>query len=446
MGNWREKAKQMFWEAPVLSSNEKEWIYYFIKKQIRKHSSGGSLQEIEMNEYIKQVLALQLPSKEFEPLDNKNFERCPDDLKLIAYYLPQFYPTPYNDKWWGKGATEWRNVSKSVPQYLGHYQPRLPWELGFYDLRLIENIKRQIELACWSGIYGFCYYYYWFDGERLLDVPLDLFVQSQIQFPFCMCWVNENWTRQWFGTSDAPLIKITNTEDNYKNFIHSIKKYIMDDRYITVNGAKVLSIYKPKSIPNLEQVLEYWRNYIKQEIGCELYLIAVLNDSYEAFRTENFIGKGFDAINEFFLGPQRKYLKDIQEKKRFVCKEFLGNVYDYDDFVREKKYFSDKMNKTYRAVAPMWDNTARKMNKGFILDGSTPELYQNWMEDVGLETNQRVKEGELDDNLIFINAWNEWAEGAYLEPDLRFGYAYLNATKNAVLNVRNKGRNARNIK
>lgn len=443
MGNLLEKMKSAFWNAPFLGSEEKERIYYFVKKRVKKHSEGGILGEAEAADYIEQILSIQMPSDKFEELNETTFKRREGDIKPIAYYLPQFYPTPYNDKWWGKGATEWRNVSKSVPQYVGHYQPRLPGELGFYDLRLIDNIKRQAELAQMSGIYGFCYYYYWFDGKRLLDVPLDLFVQSDIQFPFCLCWANEDWTRQWFGTSNAPLIKITNTEENYKTFIHSVKKYIEDNRYITVNNKKVLSIYKPKNIPHLEQVLEYWREYIRRETGYELYLIAVLNDTYESFRDIDFVNKGFDAINEFFLSPHRKYLKDIQEQKQFVCKEFLGNVYDYRAFVQEKKYFADKMMKTYRAVAPMWDNTARKMNKGFILDGSTPQLYQTWLQDVGRETNQRVKDGELDDNLIFINAWNEWAEGAYLEPDLRFGYAYLNATKDAVLTVRSKEYNAR---
>lgn len=438
MGIYFEKLRKLFWEFPLLGSAEKEWIYYFLKKRFRKHSKRELLVDAELKEYVDSILAIQTNSNEFEELNKTEYVRRDEDIKLWAYYLPQFYPTPYNDKWWGKGATEWRNVSKSMPQYIGHYQPRLPGELGFYDLRLLDNIKRQVELAKVSGIYGFCYYYYWFDGKRLLDLPVDLFFENDIQFPFFFCWVNENWTRQWFGTSDVPLIKLSETEENYKSFIHSIKQYIQDGRYFCVKGKKVLSVYKPQRIPNPKAVLKYWRDYIQQETGYDLYLIAVLNDSYDSCNVEELTEWGFDAINEFFLGPQRKYLRDIQETKKFVCNEFLGNVYDYAEFVKRKGYFSETLPHTYRAVAPMWDNTARKINKGFILDGATPALYKTWLIDVGKETNIRAQHGDLDDNLVFINAWNEWGEGAYLEPDMKFGYAYLNATKQAVLNVRSE--------
>ena len=438
MKSGKDWIKKLFWEFPLLDSQDKEKLYYFIKKRIRKHSVGGHVGEDLSTKYISDILSVQLPSNDFRELSEEEYAYQKGDIKLLTYYLPQFYPTPYNDAWWGRGATEWRNVSKSVPQYVGHYQPRLPGELGFYDLRLIDNIKRQVELAKLSGVFGFCYYYYWFNGTRLLDVPVDRFFESKIDFPFCFCWVNENWTRQWFGTSDVPLIKLDETEETYCEFIHGIAKYLTDDRYLSINGAKVLSVYKPKSIPHMERVLEYWRKYIKEKCGCDLYLIAVMNDTYDEFRKIDFVNKGFNAVSEFFLGPQRKYLTDIQEKKSFVCKEFLGNIYDYREFVENKKYFSDSLIKGYRAIAPTWDNTARKINKGFILDGSTPELYQTWLEDIGRETKKRVRTGELDDSLIFINAWNEWAEGAYLEPDMKFGYAYLNATKQAVLKVRNE--------
>lgn len=433
-----EFCKQLFWRAPFLTSSQKSNVYTIMRRLLRKHSRKTAFGDESLEEYIKNILDIQKSSFLFESLDKTNYIRDKDDIKLIAYYLPQFYPTPYNDEWWGKGATEWRNVSKAMPQYVGQYQPKLPGELGYYDLRILDNIKRQVELAQNAGVWGFCYYYYWFDGKRLLDEPVDLFFSSDIQYPVCFCWANEDWMKQWFGVSDEPLIRISHTEENYKNFIHSIVKYIADDRYITINGKKLLAIYKPRNIPHVERVLEYWRQYIKKATGYELYLIAVMGESYDTFPAEDFLTKGFDAINEFFFGPQRKYFQEIQDTKRFVCDEFLGYVYDYKEFVDQKKYFSDSAKKTYRAIAPMWDNTARKTNQGLILDGATPALYQTWLEDIGRETKKRVQTGELDDSLIFINAWNEWAEGAYLEPDMKFGYAYLNATKQAVLNVRSE--------
>lgn len=436
MRSWKEICKELFWSNSFLTSEQKEALYVILRKHLKKHSSKNVYENDLLERYIKEILSIQLKSEAYEELDNTPYQRIPEDIKPIAYYLPQFYPTPYNDKWWGKGATEWRNVSKGMPQYIGQYQPRLPGELGFYDLRLIENIYRQVELAQMSGIYGFCFYFYWFNGVRLLDIPVDLFFNSRINFPFCFCWVNEDWMRQWFGTSDEPLIRLHRTKENYKNFIHDIEKYIVDDRYITVDGKKLLSIYKPKNIPNISEVLTYWRQYVKEKTGFELYIVAVMGESYDTFSGKDLLDLGFDAINEFFFGPHRKYFKEIQKQKKFVCNEFLGYVYDYAEFVNGKKYFLDSMKKTYRAIAPMWDNTARKVNQGLILDGSTPALYQAWLEDIGNETRKRVQNGELDDQLIFINAWNEWAEGAYLEPDLKFGYAYLNATKAAILKMR----------
>lgn len=434
-----EKLKELYWENQVIPSKYKEEIFYTVKRIIRGSEKGNSLDNIAIKRYIKEVLSVQLPSNEFEMMSEKVYSAFDkSDVKLLAYYLPQFYPTPYNDKWWGKGATEWRNVAKGMPQYIGHYQPRLPGELGFYDLRIVENMNRQVELAKKFGIYGFCFYYYWFDGIKLLDLPINNFFESEINFPFCFCWANENWSKQWFGTSEEPLIVQSKDEESYKQFITSILKYLEDPRYITVNGKRVLVIYRPKSIPNIESVLNYWREKVQQDIGKELYIIAAMNDTYASYREVDFVHKGFDAISEFCLGPQRKYLVDIRKTKQFVCDEFYGNIYDYKEFVENKKYFSEDMPKLYRAITPMWDNSARKVNKGIVFDGSTPQLYQQWLEDIIVETKKKRVMGDIDDSFIFINAWNEWSEGAYLEPDLRWGYGYLNATLQALFNVQSK--------
>lgn len=431
-----EKLKDIYWNNKIMKSDDKEKVFYFIKKVIRGSNKQKYFTNDVLKEYKDLILNIQMPSTSYQEMQSENYLRKDTDTKLLAYYLPQFYPTPYNDKWWGKGTTEWRNVSKGMPQFVGHYQPRLPGELGFYDLRLIENIERQVELAKYFGIYGFCFYYYWFDGKRLLDLPVELFFNSKIKFPFCFCWANENWSKQWFGTSEEALIVQSQDVNSYKKFITSITPYIIDDRYMSIDNRKILVIYRPKSIPNINEILEYWRDFVKKETGYDLYLIAAMNDKYDVYSEINFIEKGFDAISEFCLGPQREFLKDISATKNFVCSEFYGNVYDYKDFVENKKYFLRDFSKLFRAITPMWDNSARKVNKGIVFDGSTPELYQKWLEDIILETKDKYNKNLLDENLIFINAWNEWSEGAYLEPDLKWGYGYLNTTLNAILNTR----------
>lgn len=431
-----EKLKDIYWNNKIMKSEDKEKMFYFIKKIIRGSNKQKHFENDVLKEYKDLILNIQMPSTSYQEMQSENYLREDTDTKLLAYYLPQFYPTPYNDKWWGRGTTEWRNVSKGMPQFVGHYQPRLPRELGFYDLRLIENIERQVELAKYFGIYGFCFYYYWFDGKRLLDLPVDLFLNSKIKFPFCFCWANENWSKQWFGTSEEALIVQSQEVNSYKKFITSIIPYIVDDRYMSIDNRKILVIYRPKSIPNINEILEYWRYFVKKETAYDLYLIAAMNDKYDVYKKLNFIEKGFDAISEFCLGPQREFLKDIRDTKKFVCHEFYGNIYDYKDFVENKKYFLSDFSKLFRAITPMWDNSARKVNKGIVFDGSTPELYQKWLEDIILEAKDKYNKNLLDENLIFINAWNEWSEGAYLEPDLKWGYGYLNATLNAILNTR----------
>lgn len=429
--------KSVYWNNPFMSSKNKDKFFYYIKGKIRGKGKKNINCDGLSNQYITDILNKQLLSEEYEEI-NVAEKTYREDTKLIAYYLPQFYPTPYNDKWWGKGATEWRNVSKGMPQYVGHYQPRLPGELGFYDLRLLENIKRQVELAKNAGVYAFCFYYYWFDGEKLLEKPIDEFVDSDINYPFCFCWANENWKKQWFGTSEEDLMVQSETVESYKKFIQSILKYLQDSRYLSVNGKKILVIYRPQSIPSPREVLLYWREIVQETLGEQLYIIAAVSSTYNDFRKQDFLSLGFDALGEFCMNPQIKYLKDIKNEKAFVCNEFIGNIFDYKDFVESKKYFSDDLPKLYRAISPMWDNTARKVNKSTILDGSTPELYQKWLEDIIIETQLKKKEGKIDESLIFINAWNEWSEGAYLEPDLRWGYGYLNATQQALQNTREK--------
>lgn len=350
---------------------------------------------------------------------------------MIAYYLPQFHPTPENDAWWGKGVTEWNNVSRAVPQYVGHYQPRLPGELGYYDLRIKENISRQVELAKLYGVFGFSFYYYWFDGARLLDKPLDMFVDSpEIDFPFCLCWANESWTRRFDGSCGEILMKQSETVESYRAFINSVIRYMKDPRYIRVDGRPVLIIYRPSFIPECSETLSYWRECcINAGVG-NPYIIGVKEHTWN----EDLLAHGFDAQSEFHPGTVFKHCERIDAKIDFVQPNFGGVVMDYEDIVKGKKYFKYNYEKLYRAAMPMWDNTARRDNKGMIFHGASPELYKHWLIDIFKESKERK---DLEDSFIFINAWNEWGEGAYLEPDKTYGYAYLDATRQAIESVRN---------
>lgn len=426
--------KEIYWKNNFINDEQKEKIFYFIKGIIKGKISKKNISEDVNKEYIYQLLSIQEYNNNFSikyPINQEKFLK-PSDCKLLAYYLPQYYPDKHNNKWWGRGSTEWTNVSKSMPQYLGQYQPRLPGELGFYDLRVQENIYRQIELAEIYGIYGFCFYYYWFNGIRLLDLPFDNFINDKtIKFPFCICWVNESWTKQWSGSSNTPLIEVPKNVSSYKKFIESCYQLFEKENYITIDNKPILIIYKPFDVPERENVIEYWRSFVRRKLKKELYIIAAIN-TFGILEKTRYIS-GFDAVSEFAPGPQVKYMNDITKMKKFVCEEFYGKVYDYKEFIEHKKYFNIKADKLYRAISPMWDNTARKKNKGMILDGATPELYKRWLKDIIIETKNNKN---LDDDIIFINAWNEWAEGAYLEPDLKWKYGYLEATRDAIIETR----------
>jgi lipopolysaccharide biosynthesis protein len=380
--------------------------------------------------YVRQILSIPLPSQEYVELASDTYERQPDDPMILAYYLPQYHPTQENDEWWGRGITEWHNVSRAVPQYAGHYQPRLPGELGYYDLRLKENIARQIELAKIHGIYGFAYYFYWFDNKRLLDKPLDAFLNDpQLDFPFCLCWANESWTRRFDGSSGEVIMYQNESVESYRAFIESVKPYFADKRYIRVNGRPVLIVYRPSFVPAAPNTLAYWRACCEEAGLGNPYIIAVKENTFDG----DLLSMGFDAQSEFHPGTVFRYCKNITEEINFVQEEFKGLVLDYADLVKNKKYMNFQARKLFRAVMPMWDNTPRRNNTAMIYEGSSPALYKEWLIDVLRETHSR---GDLDAPFVFVNAWNEWGECAYLEPDRKYGYAYLKATRQAIEETR----------
>ena len=343
-------------------------------------------------------------------------------IKLLAFYLPQFHPIPENDLWWGEGFTEWRNVASAKPLYPGHYQPKLPGPLGFYDLRLSEVMQRQIELAREFGIHGFCFHHYWFGGRRLLERPVEqLLANAKLDIPFCLCWANENWTRRWDGMEAEVLIEQRHSPEDDLAFIADALRYFRDPRYIRVEGKPVLVVYRPQILPDPKATVQAWRTYCEGE-GLELYLVAA-----QTFGLFDPRPLGFDAAVQF---PPHNLVSETIRKPG-LDPDFRGKIYDYETWGRLfQQQSADTGYPLFRCVCPSWDNTARRGLKATMIADATPDKYADWLEAVCLDACQTHSP---ERRFVFLNAWNEWAEGTYIEPDLRHGYAWLNRTS-AVLN------------
>jgi glycosyltransferase involved in cell wall biosynthesis len=341
-------------------------------------------------------------------------------VRVIAFYLPQFHPIPENNRWWGEGFTEWTNVKPAQPQFERHYQPHVPDEyLGYYNL-LDQNIQvKQIELAKQYGIEGFCFYLYWFTGKKLLEKPLDNYLSdSSLDLPFCVCWANENWSRRWDGLDQDILIEQHYSPEDDINFIENVSKYLRDPRYIRINDKPLLLVYRPKLFPDIKATVMRWRNWCEVNGIGEIYL--TYPQSFESVNPEIY---GFDAAVEF--PPNNSSPPDITDKIKTVSDVFESKVYDWRVFVDRSEQYQDPGYKLFRSVNPGWDNTARKKNKGTVFHNSCPLLFKQWLINAISDTYKRID--NPDERCIFVNAWNEWGEGAHLEPDQRYGYAWLEA-------------------
>lgn len=354
-------------------------------------------------------------------------------MKAIAIHLPQFHPFPENDVWWGKGFTEWTNVVKATPRFTGHYQPHLPSDLGFYDLRLEETRIAQAELARAHGIFGFCYYHYWFNGKRLLHRPLDDMLKTKTpDFPFMLCWANENWTKRWDGLDNEVLVKQNySLTDDEAHIRFLCEKYFSDVRYIRVDNKPFFIVYRPGLFPNVSKTLELWRDIaIKLGIG-ELY-IGYMHDSWLNLTLEN---TGFDCAIEpqpdfgdlpprLGLSRTNRFLSSLGISRSPYLRD---NIYDYAQYA-EKMMRREIVENRYPGITPMWDNSARRKTDATLFEGANPETYKKWLEHI-LWQYQKIN---CRNKFVFINAWNEWAEGNHLEPCQRWGLKYLEATKAAL--------------
>ncbi|HEV7281170.1 MAG TPA: glycoside hydrolase family 99-like domain-containing protein [Pirellulaceae bacterium] len=349
------------------------------------------------------------------------------DVRLVAFHLPQFHPIPENDKWWGRGFTEWTNVIKGKSHFPGHEQPRLPSDLGFYDLRNDETRDAQAELAEYHGVHAFCHYYYWFNGKRLLHRPLDAMLKTGTpNFPFCLCWANENWSRRWNGGDKEILIPQTYQPGFASRFIEDILPFLEDPRYLQYEGKPILLVYDALSIPEIASVTDTWRKACKRRGLRDVHLAAVRKPYYPDADCKN---AGFDSVVNF--PPFGVSYKELTTEIEGLDPAFRGKIYDYatvvdGDLARGE---TEDHSFVHRGVMLGWDNTARMGLDSHIAHGCTPETYERWL--AGVVRQVRERPG-TESPLVFINAWNEWAEGTYLEPDQRHGSAYLKATARAL--------------
>ena len=347
-------------------------------------------------------------------------------IRTIAFHLPQFHAIPENDRWWGAGFTEWTNVTRALPNYRGHYQPHLPADLGFYDLSDPRALKRQGELAAQYGIGGFCHYFYWFSGgRRVLEKPLEhLLTGAAGDFPFCLCWANENWTRTWDGQSNDVLLAQTYEEGDAEALIAEMAPYLKRPNYIRVNGKPLVLLYRPGLLPDARLWAAHWRDWCARNGVGEIYLAYV--ESFEkAGGAADPASLGFDAGVEF---PPAGAHAFIHPPGPLYNARFEGKVSDYRQIVLRYMAEPTPPHTRVRGAMPGWDNTARRQDNNLSHHHATPGAFQAWLEAIFAET-RRQNFGE--ERIVFINAWNEWAEGAHLEPDQRFGHGWLEAVRNA---------------
>ncbi len=417
----RALAKRLGWAVNPL------W-YHLHNGRANGEALPGYADEAEQPGLLgEQIRASQRPGEHFEdrPIGTPALSALAR-TRLFAFYLPQFHPFEENDRWWGPGFTEWTNVTRALPRFVGHQQPRLPRDLGYYDLRNIDTIRAQVRLARDSGVAGFCFYYYWFNGKRLLDKPLDAFLADRrIEFPFCLMWANENWTRRWDGMENDVLMAQEYRPEDDEALVADFARYFRDPRYERVDGRPLLIVYRPGVIPEARARIATWRRLFAQAHGVEPLILMA-----QCFGDHDPRPFGLDGAIEFPPHKLSADLAPVNSRLELFDGRFKGHYLDYEDLVRSSREVDAPGFDLVRTLVPAWDNEARKPGRGMGFVGANPERYEAWLRYlVGWSGDHPVRGRH---SYVFVNAWNEWAEGAHLEPDVHNGAAYLNATLRAL--------------
>ena len=356
---------------------------------------------------------------------NNCHKQVSDFIKPLALYLPQYHEIAENNEWWGHGFTEWTNVKKAKPLFKNHYQPHIPHsDIGYYDLSDVNVMRKQAKIAKEYGIYGFCFYYYHFaNSKRLLELPINNWLRAtDINFPFCFAWANENWTRAWDGGDKEVIMPQDYDENNILQMINNMLPAFKDDRYIKIDNRPVLFVYRAEIIPQIKRLTNQWRKVVKENGFDDLYLVSMQN-----FKQENPYNMGFDAASEFAPQANAKLidfpklcLKDLCDKNiNFITMSNVINTLTYRSAVNYPRI---------KCICPSWDNSPRKGEKASrVILETSPNLFKDFMYRAVIETLSLSTKN--CDNILLINAWNEWGEGAHVEPDEKYGYEWLNVIK-----------------
>lgn len=370
-------------------------------------------------------------------------------MKIIAFYLPQFHEIKQNNEWWGKGFTEWVNVKKAKPLYKGHYQPRIPLNKIYYNL-LDDDVKKwQIKIAKENGVYGFCFYHYWFNnGEMLLEKPVEQFLENKdLDIKFCISWANEPWTKAWVSKQDKILINQDyGGRDTWKKHFYYLLPFFRDKRYIVENNKPLFIIYRPEIIPCINEMLDYW-NELSKENGFDGVVYAYQgigldqkknkDDSRFTYNIEYEPGYGSEHLNSKRKKSLIRFAKKIDNIAQRLFGHTLSEIYlnkvrrkSYDDIWNAINSYRPDDKKRVAGAFVDWDNTPRRGRKGLVIEGASPQKFYLYLK----ERIKMVRQYYSSD-MIFLFAWNEWAEGGYLEPDERYGYEYLKSLKRALIEM-----------
>lgn len=354
--------------------------------------------------------------------------------RVLALYLPQYHPIPENDQWWGKGFTEWTNVGKAKHYFPGHYQPRVPADLGYYDLRVPEVREAQAELARQYGVEGFIYWHYWFgNGKRLLERPFnEVLATGRPDFPFALAWANESWKGFAHGLMNRNTLieQLYPGEEDYIAHFYEILPAFKDKRYITVDGKPIFMIYKPEQIPDVKSFIALWQR-LAQENGLKgIYFIAHSQHTHDPKDITTYLELGYDRVYYVQLSA---FFEELSFSTKAIGKSIsrifrLPRITRYKTFIKHHSHNIGQNPVYIPSIVPGWDHTPRSKHEGILTHHSTPALFEKHVRQV-VESVQNIP---MDERLIFIKSWNEWAEGNYMEPDLRWGHAYLEALKQVI--------------